>query len=841
MWSETVPPIRSETAFQDRARDLEAAGLNGFAAVLVTLDPASSPTSNPAWAELEVHFHSGLHLPAILATLATTPAAEVFALSGGTRLVAGPGEGQVRVVSAAAGPDPGSLRLRVAPVGDYATYRLELIFDPARIDPVFSEIGFRFRPGCFSHGCAPGWTPAQPHRPAPVIDYLAKDYDSFRHLMITAMMERVPGWQPSSEADFDQVLIGLFAAAGDELSDFQDRVMAEARFGTARKRVSLERHARLMDYHIHQGQQSSTWAALTLREGTAPFRLQDELIAWAGGPDSESGTIPFATREASLPPGQRSWLAPGFNAFTLHDWAGAFPALAKGATGADILPAPTASAPAGLISAADLALAIRDGRLSRLLIAEALNPQTGQPPGRDPAKRQMLALLPEARVIRDPLAGRDVVRIRWRDEDALRADYAFSTRCPGGMVRGISTLSGNLLRLYQGMPVSVSFHEPGSLLPPETPGIYHRHFHRRSLYGSPRGLLCALPVGPLAWRATAPGGATPARSTLVVTVTEPGAAANEWDERPGLAFSDDSAEEGDHFTTETDERGASVLRFGNGVNGRLVPQGAVITARYQVGGGVAGNVGADTITSLIPLAAPHTAAISAIRNPFDVTDGLAPEPAAKILRNASEAWRARQLRAVTLRDYINRAEEVPGIARAVASYAWTGSWRTVRIVLDPVGRLDLPADLVRAVSDHLEAVRLIGEDLELRAPRFVAVDLTVSVCLKPEVWPGDLRDIIGQELSAGLTPDGRRGLFHPDNWTFGQSLHQSQIAGRLHQIPGIAHIQSISMRRRDAPQAGGDTGAIRLDAAFDEILLIGGDPDRVERGLVTLILTGGRQ
>ena len=40
---------------------------------------------------------------------------------------------------------------------------------------------------------------------------------------------------------------------------------------------------------------------------------------------------------------------------------------------------------------------------------------------------------------------------------------------------------------------------------------------------------------------------------------------------------------------------------------------------------------------------------------------------------------------MTLADYVRRAEEVPGVSRAVARYAWTGSWRTVRIVIDPVG------------------------------------------------------------------------------------------------------------------------------------------------------------
>ena len=37
----------------------------------------------------------------------------------------------------------------------------------------------------------PDWKPATERKTGPVIDYLAKDYDSFRHTMITAMMARV--------------------------------------------------------------------------------------------------------------------------------------------------------------------------------------------------------------------------------------------------------------------------------------------------------------------------------------------------------------------------------------------------------------------------------------------------------------------------------------------------------------------------------------------------------------------------------------------------------------------------------------------------------------------------
>jgi len=198
-----------------------------------------------------------------------------------------------------------------------------------------------------------------------------------------------------------------------------------------------------------------------------------------------------------------------------------------------------------------------------------------------------------------------------------------------------------------------------------------------------------------------------------------------------------------------------------------------------------------------------------------------------VLRKAPEAYRARQLRAITLADYIARAEEVPGVSRAVARYAWTGSWRTVRVVIDPENSIELDPVLRQAVADRLEAVRLIGEDIELRPPRFVPLDIEINVCIQPDFWPQDLRFVLEQEFSDGWTPDGRRGFFHPDEWTFGQALHRSQIAGRVHAVTGVEHLVSIAMKRRNNP-APAALNVEQSTMAFDEIVLVQNDPDHLE-------------
>ena len=150
----------------DRADQLALHGLDGLHLALVALPPGN----NPDHADIELHFITGLHDAAILADIGGDPvrARQVFRIRGGTRIVAGNATGQVQV-TAASPVDAQTLSLRVAPVGDYLTYTIELVWDASRIDPFFSRIDFKFRPGCFTNDCAPP-LPGRPPAPGPVID-----------------------------------------------------------------------------------------------------------------------------------------------------------------------------------------------------------------------------------------------------------------------------------------------------------------------------------------------------------------------------------------------------------------------------------------------------------------------------------------------------------------------------------------------------------------------------------------------------------------------------------------------------------------------------------------------
>ena len=69
-------------------------------------------------------------------------------------------------------------------------------------------------------------------------------------------------------ADAQVALVEMLAYVGDHLSYFQDAVAAEAYLGTARRRVSVRRHARVLDYFVHDGTNARTWVSFEVTSGS---------------------------------------------------------------------------------------------------------------------------------------------------------------------------------------------------------------------------------------------------------------------------------------------------------------------------------------------------------------------------------------------------------------------------------------------------------------------------------------------------------------------------------------------------------------------------------------------
>lgn len=95
------------------------------------------------------------------------------------------------------------------------------------------------------------------------IEYTNKDYASLREALLELAGERLPEWTDHSENDPGVMLVELFAAMGDAVLHYQDRLANESYLETATERRSVLHLLRLIGYELRPAVPAS--ASLRLR------------------------------------------------------------------------------------------------------------------------------------------------------------------------------------------------------------------------------------------------------------------------------------------------------------------------------------------------------------------------------------------------------------------------------------------------------------------------------------------------------------------------------------------------------------------------------------------------
>jgi hypothetical protein len=191
------------------------------------------------------------------------------------------------------------LSITLDKAGDFSTYRLCLVEEaPAAeevadeeqhsgesgkaeqpldgLDPRYSCIDFSFKVNCPSDLDCKEETACRPEAfTAPEIDFLAKDYASFRQLILDRLALTMPDWRERHIPDVGITLVELLAYVADYLSYYQDAVATEAYLDTARQRISVRRHARLVDYRMHEGNNARAWVTVWTATDLPPLSAKD--------------------------------------------------------------------------------------------------------------------------------------------------------------------------------------------------------------------------------------------------------------------------------------------------------------------------------------------------------------------------------------------------------------------------------------------------------------------------------------------------------------------------------------------------------------------------------------
>jgi hypothetical protein len=777
---------------------------------------------------------------------------------------------------------PRGLRVFVTEEGDFSAYRL-VVREPAAlgIDAVLASAAINFKAGCPSDlDCRIDLACPPAEGEQPVLDHMARDFESFRTMLLDLARARNPRWSETHPAEPATVLVELLAAEGDRLAWMQDAAGTEATIETCRERISARRHARLVDYRMHDGRNAYCFVQLDVDgAGTVPAgtqaltRITEPLRGEASSPGAlipdtvllDHEGDPALTGVTVFEATARTLCHPDLNRLWLHDFGGRACCLPRGATSAYMFVVRND----GAIVVPPLAVG------DWILLWEAKGPETGAAPDADPARRVAVRvtsaavsqdaaftatadLLPGGPAPRRAVAAGDppmpLLRVTWATEHAPAFALTLTGRDDtGAAVPHVGQARGNLVPVDHGRSI-VARSDDGTLAVPITRG---------------RTTTLTLPAGPLTHQAMAAdatfaadgrlmdsrhaldGAAPTAMPAVVLLVDTPAEEPAVWRPVPDLLASDPFDA---HFVAEVDDDGRAILRFGDDAFGRRLPAEAMITARFRIGNGLAGNVGAGSLVHVArPTAAlmtdpvapaappPVFPGITAVWQPIAARGGEEPEALAAVRGNAPSAMHAEQFRAVTEADWERAALSLPGVAAARAALRWTGSWHTVFVAIHPedaTSLLPLPgggAALAPAFAAttlaRLNRWRLAGRDLAVKAGQYVPVRLRIGLCIAP----GHFRSGVVPAVRAALVGTG--GLFDLGAARFGATIHLSRIIATVAAVPGVSSCVVREFHRFWALPAG-ELAAGFLRLGLWELARLDADPSRPEDGVLVLDIDG---
>jgi Baseplate J-like protein len=724
------------------------------------------------------------------------------------------------------------LVIRLDSDGDFSTYTLRLVRDlsnnkqlpPVGFDVILSKIDFTFKVSCPNDfDCKQEKICPEQLLGEPTIDYMAKDYASFRTVVRDRLAAIMPEWKEKNPADLGIALVEFLAYIGDHLSYYQDAVATEAYLGTARSRISVRRHARMLDYSLHDGCNARACVCIEVDKNSDGNEIPAGTRLLTGSPD-ELTTVDEANIQEALNEGAKVFetmhtvkLYSDHNEILFYTWANSNCCLPKGATHATLKD-----------TEKGLKLQIGD-----ILIFEEVRSLSISKEEQEPSHRHAIRLTEVLRKT-DELTNTKIVDIVWGPEDALpfplclyEAPYHDHTDKEPNLV---SIARGNVVLADHGYTV------------PKEPITNNTMSSGRKF----RPLLANKPLthsGPpfkpsLSAFSAFNHNVREAEPDIHIEERQDDGDIKTWTPVADLLLSDKFKRE---FVIEMQNDGTAQIRFADDkldMNPQSKDKIPLLDVVYRIGNGGEGNVGANSITRIVRSGSLDPTGIEKISNPMPARGGIDHEKLDEVRQNAPEAFRTVK-RAVTEADYIAVLKQHSEIQRAAASFRWTGSWYTVFVTIDRYGGLSVDEKFKTKIRSFLDNYRLAGYDVELGEPLYVPLEIEMSICIDRNHLAGKVKEALTETLSNRDFGGGRKGFFHPDNFTFGQPVILSKLYESAMSVDGVVSVVVNTFRRRARlDEHGINEGLIKMGSL--EIARLDNDPNYPENGQIKFNVEGDR-
>jgi predicted phage baseplate assembly protein len=236
------------------------------------------------------------------------------------------------------------------------------------------------------------------------------------------------------------------------------------------------------------------------------------------------------------------------------------------------------------------------------------------------------------------------------------------------------------------------------------------------------------------------------------------------------------------YATRMRADGTAEVVFGDGLEGAMLPGGQNnVQATYRVGSGIAGNVGAGALTTLVD----RPLGVGGVTNPQAATGGQDAQASADTRANAPLAVLTLG-RAVSVADYEAFAAGFAGIAKASALWIPSGPARGVFLTVAGAGGVALP----QGDPTLAKLVTALGTYGSSRVPVHVAsfvetlFRIAAAVAFDPDRDAGVVSAAIVLALRAqyGFAARG-----------FGQGVSVDEVAALIQGVPGVVGVNVLGL------------------------------------------------
>jgi baseplate J-like protein len=258
------------------------------------------------------------------------------------------------------------------------------------------------------------------------------------------------------------------------------------------------------------------------------------------------------------------------------------------------------------------------------------------------------------------------------------------------------------------------------------------------------------------------------------------------------------------FMTSQDAKGM-IVQFGDGVTGRRLPTGrGNVVATYRQGIGLSGNVSRGALRTLLD----RPVGLRSVSNPAAAGGGADPESISQTRDNAPNTVRTFG-RIVSLEDFEDAAREFAGVAKAHASWAWSGEEQVVYLTVAGDNGALITGKTYDELFADLNARRDPNRSLRIRTYTAISVKVSALVFVSDDHVTDDVIAAVQTAVAE---------YFSFSNRQFGQPVHLSNVYGVIQGVDGVTGADITTLQFKypaDAVSHGASSDLVQVHLRID--------------------------